>query len=153
MFFFNLAILALFNSVSGCGKTSNESNQQAIKELEQNFAVTWPTQIVHEYGGSLSTLRSTDVYARLEVDQEAFESWRESVTNKLEEVPYNGSTIQSDDESAAAHFSWWDCYGMPGKRFTVFRNNLRVGGPVRGILTVLVLNTNGLNVMYIHGLR
>ncbi|MSU56979.1 MAG: hypothetical protein EXS35_02145 [Pedosphaera sp.] len=147
--FFPIALFALF---VGCDFRVDNSNVPAkLASLERDFGVQWPTNCIKQYGASLSTSfgNYSEVAARLEVTNTTFFLWRQSATNKLKELQWFSVPT---DPKLESRFPWWDCSKFPASRISAYMNDSRAGsGPA--FLSVYVLETNGVYIMYIQGTK
>jgi hypothetical protein len=153
---FLVAVSLLLTLLSpGCSPgTKIEPALDHVQALEPVFNVTWPTNVSHEHSGAWryrgrGASFNTITCAKVDLTPSAFQAWRESVTNTLEEI---GGFVPARDEGLIKQFPWWDVDKYPASQIIYYPATIDKLPKFLGKLNVFVVKKEDRYVMYIHAL-
>ena len=135
----------------GCGgRTQNQPTPATIQPLETLFKIKWPTQYSNDraaawYYRSRGSYNTVAV-AKFEVPEATFLTWRNSVTNSLQEMPRFAPV---PDPQKIKRFPWWDAYSNPESNTTSYFAEVKPDSTFLGKFYVYAVKKDARYIMYI----
>jgi hypothetical protein len=151
-------LVAVTTMTNGCSRPKEKQDVRSdLKALENVFGISFPTNIVSQEAGSWDfrapldgNSKNTETLAKLEVPEGSFHSWRQSVTNRMQEYPQFGVSPKPRLTNA---FPWWDPHRWPRSEVTYYHAEID-RQPKKLDQLDIYTTPRGSNVLvYIYGFR